>query len=400
MKLMRNQIRPYPWGSRTALADLLGEPSPAPTPQAELWIGAHPSASSVLGEDPDQSLAKVITLDPVGTVGPNAQAAFGARLPFLLKVLAADEPLSLQAHPCTEHARSGFAREEAAGIPLSAPDRNYRDGSHKPELICALTDFHAMCGFRDPTSTLRLLAELSVPEIDEYVAVLYHQPDAEGLRALFEALVSLPPEALTPLLDAVVSACTVRASTGSPFAAEYRTAQHLADRYPADAGVLVSLLLNRITLHPGQALFLPAGNLHAYLSGVGVEITANSDNVLRGGLTSKHVDVTVLMAVVDFTPGDVPILTGSPTWAGEVTYPTQVLEFQLSQMDLDGQVRDITHPGPQVLLTVDGYITATDNTGQAIPLVRGQTLWIPSADRDVRITGIGRVFRATDGMAA
>jgi len=400
MMLMRNQIRPYQWGSRTALADLLGKPSPANSPQAELWIGAHPSASSVLGEDPEQSLAHVIALDPAGTVGPNAQAAFGARLPFLLKVLAADEPLSLQAHPCTEHARRGFAREEAAGIAPSAPNRNYRDGSHKPELICALTDFHALCGFRDPTSTLQLLAELNVPALDQYSAVLSHQPDTQGLRALFGALICLPTAVLNPLLDAVVSACTDLASSGSPFATEYRTLQQLADRYPADPGVLIALLLNRITLNPGQALFLPAGNLHAYLSGVGVEIMANSDNVLRGGLTSKHVDVAELMAVVDFTPGDVPILTGTPTRTGEVTYPTPVLEFRLSQLHLDGQVRDITHPGPQVLLTVDGHVTASDNTGQAITLVRGQSLWIPSADRDVRITGTGRVFRATDGMAA
>ena len=217
-------------------------------------------------------------------LGRRVTAAFGPRLPFLLKVLAAAEPLSLQAHPSAAQARHGFAAEDRARVPLTAASRNYKDTSHKPELVCALTEFHALCGFRDPSITVRLLSELRVPALDHYLSLLSGQPDADGIRALFSSIITVPSSMFPPLLDAVLTSCVQKVREGSEFAAEYRTALELGERYPGDAGVLASLLLNRITLQPGQALFLPAGNLHAYLSGVAVEIMANSDNVLRGGL--------------------------------------------------------------------------------------------------------------------
>lgn len=424
MELMRNRVRPYAWGSRTAIAELLGEPSPAPHPQAELWIGAHPADSSVLldpdtpaagpdaggsrsrsgrGDDGGRPLVEVIAADPVGTMGEPVHRRFGARLPFLLKVLAAAEPLSLQAHPSSAQAERGFALEEAAGIPLSSPQRNYRDRWHKPELICALTEFEALCGFREPSRTVHLLAALEVPALDHYLGLLSGQPDEHGTRALFSSLITIPPSTLGPLLADVLAACVRRVQRGAQFsdefAAEYRTALALGERYPGDPGVLASLLLNRITLQPGQALYLPGGNLHAYLAGVGIEIMANSDNVLRGGLTPKHVDVGELMKVLDFSPGDQPILHGDPGAPGEWVYRTPAPEFRLSRIEPGPDRLEITHAGPQVLLVVDGTIEVTDGQGRTVSVPRGRSVWIGAHEGPVRVGGSGTAFRATDGLS-
>ncbi|WP_420124327.1 mannose-6-phosphate isomerase, class I [Nakamurella sp.] len=421
---MRNRVRPYAWGSRTAIAELLGEPSPAPHPQAELWIGAHPADSSVLldpdtpaagpdaggsrsrsgrGDDGGRPLVEVIAADPVGTMGEPVHRRFGARLPFLLKVLAAAEPLSLQAHPSSAQAERGFALEEAAGIPLSSPQRNYRDRWHKPELICALTEFEALCGFREPSRTVHLLAALEVPALDHYLGLLSGQPDEHGTRALFSSLITIPPSTLGPLLADVLAACVRRVQRGAQFsdefAAEYRTALALGERYPGDPGVLASLLLNRITLQPGQALYLPGGNLHAYLAGVGIEIMANSDNVLRGGLTPKHVDVGELMKVLDFSPGDQPILHGDPGAPGEWVYRTPAPEFRLSRIEPGPDRLEITHAGPQVLLVVDGTIEVTDGQGRTVSVPRGRSVWIGAHEGPVRVGGSGTAFRATDGLS-
>ncbi len=401
---MRNRIRPYAWGSRTAIAELTGEPSPTPHPQAELWMGAHPADSSLLIDDEgERPLVDVISADPVAALGRRADESFGGRLPFLLKVLAAAEPLSLQAHPSAEQAKRGFEMEDAANIPRNSGQRNYRDSSHKPELICALTEFQALCGFRDPAVTVELLSALDVPQLDHYLGLLSGQPDQHGIRALFSSFITIPPAVLGPLLSAVLSACVDRMRAGGPFTVEYRTALELGERYPDDVGVLASLLLNRITLQPHEAIYLPAGNLHAYLSGVGIEIMANSDNVLRGGLTPKHVDVPELMKVLDFTGGPVPVLAGVPSGPGEWTYPTPTREFRLSRLVLhgsgpDGGPREITHDGPQVVLTIAGELAVTDSAGRRVVVARGHSVWVAAADGPVWLSGTGTAFRATDGL--
>jgi len=400
VELMHNRIRPYAWGSRTAIAELTGEPSPSPHPQAELWIGAHPADSSLLVEaDGERSLADVIAADPVATLGARAHAEFDSRLPFLLKVLAAAEPLSLQAHPSADQAARGFALEESLGIPLSSPQRNYRDSWHKPELICALTEFDALCGFREPSATVRLLAALGVPQLDHYLGLLSGQPDRDGTRALFSSIITIPSVTLQPLLSAVLTACVELVRAGGEFIAEYRTALALGERYPGDPGVLASLLLKRITLQPGQALYLPGGNMHAYLSGVGIEIMANSDNVLRGGLTPKHVDVPELMKVLDFTPGDVQVLHGDAGRSGEAVYPTPAMEFRLSRLTTTAVPLEITHDGPQVLLVVEGELEVGDSSGRKLTVPRGRSVWIAAADGPVWVSGAGTAFRATAGLA-
>ncbi len=400
MELMDNRIRPYAWGSRTAIAELMGAPSPAPHPQAELWMGAHAGDPSVL-LDPagERSLLDAIADKPVLMLGERVEARFGPRLPFLFKVLAAAEPLSLQAHPSAEQAALGFDQEEAAGVPIGAGGRNYKDGNHKPELLCALTEFEALCGFRDPVVTVELLADLAVPQLDHYLSLLSGQPDSDGVRALFSSILTIPSSMLAPLLTAVLNACVRLVREGSAFAPEYRTALELGERYPGDPGVLASLLLNRVTLQPGQALYLSAGNLHSYLAGVAVELMANSDNVLRGGLTPKHVDVPELMRVLDFTAGDVEVLTGDEVRPGELVYRTPAPEFRLSRLALTGEPLGLDHDGPQVVVVVDGAATVTDGDGRSVAVRRGHSVWIAAGDVGVSISGSGLAFRATDGLA-
>ena len=299
MELLEGVIRNYEWGSTSSIPSFLGRPETG-EPWAELWFGAHPSGPSLLGAG-HEPLHAVIAADPVAALGPATADRFGA-LPFLVKVLAAAAPLSLQAHPSIAQAEAGYAREDAAGIPLDAPNRSFRDRLHKPELICALTEFDALCGFRDPLATLEILATIETPALDPIRSRIRAEPNAEGLNGLLEHLLTLGPA------DAQALVAPVVAMSGRPGpdegAGERTMAAALGARYPGDVGVVIALLLNLVTLRPGEALFLGAGNLHMYLNGTGIEVMANSDNVLRGGLTSKHIDIPTLLAVVDPQPFD------------------------------------------------------------------------------------------------
>jgi mannose-6-phosphate isomerase len=395
LELLDNPVRPYAWGSRTAIADMLGKPVPAPHPEAELWLGAHPGdPSRVAGE----SLVDVLAADPDGQLGASVVARWHGRLPFLLKVLAAEEPLSLQAHPSASQAAEGYAREEARGIPRDASNRNYPDPTPKPELLCALTEFHALAGFRDPRVTVALLHAVATPGLAPYVHLLAAEPNREGLRALFTTWITLPQPKIDALVPALLDECVVHVKEHGPFELECRTLLELGESYPGDAGVLAAALLNRLVLTPGEAIFLPAGNLHSYLSGVGVEVLANSDNVLRGGLTPKHVDVPELLRVLDFSYGDMAVSTGTPEGARYV-YRTTAPEFELSRLEwMDGSREPVTLPGgtPRILMTTDGELSVGELT-----LTRGQSVWIPASDPDVIVAPAGaaaRAFTATPGQ--
>ena len=340
MELLRGAIRTYAWGSRTAIADFTGRTAPTAHPEAELWLGAHPADPAFIeGPDGERSLLDLVSSDPEGQLGATVRSRFGDALPFLVKVLAADEPLSLQAHPSTEQAVEGFAREDRAGVPLSSPVRNYRDRSHKPELIVALGSFEALAGFRPVARTVELMRALAVSDLDPFVALLQGQSDADGLRALFTTWITAPQPDLDVLVPAVIDGAISYVRSGAAeFEAEAKTLLELGERYPGDAGVLAAMLLNRMHLEPGEAIYLPAGNLHAYLRGVGVEVMANSDNVLRGGLTPKHVDVPELLRVLDFTPAAEESLHPAVDRDGfELDYRTPADEFAVSVLTLDGR---------------------------------------------------------------
>ncbi len=394
---LHNPIQRYAWGSRSAIADLLGAPSPAPTPEAELWLGAHPSAPSrVAVPDGERSLLEVIEEDPEEHLGPDVNRQFGPRLPFLLKVLAAAAPLSLQAHPNAEQARAGYDAEEARGVPRDDPRRNYRDPRHKPELLCALGRFEALCGFRPVRPTLRLLDELEVSALRPQVDQLRAQPTADGLRDLFAFLLQAPPGLRRALVEGTLRGCARLAAGRGEFASHCAWALRLGNDYPDDIGILGSLLLNLLVLRPGEAVYLPAGNLHCYLEGTGVEIMANSDNVLRGGLTPKHVDRDELLRVVDFTPTVVTPLAAESLGQSEYVYVTQSAEFRLSRIELESVWCGQTE-GPEILLCTSGTASLTGATHQPGPLRRGDSVFVSARQGHYSLAGDAVLFRATVG---
>jgi mannose-6-phosphate isomerase len=386
-----NPIQAYAWGSRTAIAGLLGRPSPSAAPQAEMWMGAHPKAPSKIFIDGTwQPLDRLIEAFPAEILGPGVVERFGPRLPYLLKVLAAAEPLSIQAHPDLPQAREGFARENRAGIPIDAPTRNYRDDNHKPELICALSPFWALNGFRPPaeiSAHLRVLCPASLrEEIDAFEAVA----PAVAIRTLFSSLMTLD----TIRRGAVVNEAVTRARQGEGEGDVCRWVAALGRRYPEDIGVLAPALLNSVCLAPGEAMFLPAGRLHAYLEGTAIEIMANSDNVLRGGLTAKHIDVPELLRVLRFEGGRPEVLrTGDGT---EGRFDTPAAEFALWVLQPDG-LRPWTSPSGrrvEILLCTEGGGRLTAAGGQTTEFARGTALLVPAAAGTYRIDGRAVLYRA------
>ncbi len=421
VELLRNAVRPYAWGSRTAIAELLGGPVPAAHPQAELWLGAHPADPSVLlhADGAQTSLLEALRVDPDRHLGTRCVQRWGSRLPFLLKVLAAEEPLSLQAHPSAAQAAEGFAREEARGTPRDAPERNYTDPDHKPELICALTEFHALAGFRDPIHTVELLTALDTPPLAPYRALLAAEPNDDGLRALFTTWITMPQPAVETLLAATLEAAVallhrtarsggrsdVRTPCRSDYRGECRVVLELAEAYPGDVGVLAALLLNRIVLASGEAMYLPAGNLHTYLRGTAVEISANSDNVLRGGLTAKHVDVPELLRVLDFSYAELPLHSGEPVGPHEIAYRTPAEEFHLTRLEwAEGESTPVclSSPSPQILLCTQGSAQLSSLDGDSVKVQRGESVWLAAADPEVVVypeTGPVQLFRALPGLS-
>ncbi|MDV3126868.1 mannose-6-phosphate isomerase, class I [Mycobacterium sp. 21AC1] len=408
MHLLRPAVRTYAWGSRTAIAEFTGRPSPTAHPEAELWFGAHPGDPAWLQtEHGEESLLQAVQDDPEGQLGSTAVSRFGDALPFLVKVLAADEPLSLQAHPSAQQAQEGYDREDRLEIAVSAPTRNYRDRSHKPELLVALGQFDALAGFRPVARTVELMRALAVSDLDPFINLLSDQSDADGLRALFTTWITAPQPDLDVLVPAVLDGAVQYIRSGKKtFAAEAKTALELGERYPGDAGVLAALLLNRLSLGPGEAIYLPAGNLHAYLHGIGVEVMANSDNVLRGGLTPKHVDVPELLRVLDFTPTPEdqmrPETVRDDT---ELIYRTPAQEFAVSVLCVDGDHlgheidAQSRHDGPQVLLCTEGAAVVHAKSG-TLTLERGAAAWVGADDGPIRLTAgePTKLFRVTIGI--
>ncbi|MGW0846395.1 mannose-6-phosphate isomerase, class I [Streptomyces sp. NPDC002787] len=380
MDRLDNTVRPYAWGSTTAIPQLLGV-APTGEPQAEMWMGAHPGAPSRTGRGP---LTEVIDEAPERELGSPTVAKFGPRLPFLLKLLAAGAPLSLQVHPNLEQAREGYEDEERRGIPIDAGHRNYKDANHKPELICALTEFDGLCGFRAPLQAADLLAALDVDSLKPYVDLLHAHPEEAALREVLTAVLGADPEEMAHTVTEAAAACARLGGDYTPYA-------DIAHHYPGDPGVIAAMLLNHVRLQPGEALFLGAGIPHAYLNGLGVEIMANSDNVLRCGLTPKHVDVPELLRIVRFEATDPGVLRPEASPDGEEVYETPIDEFRLSRYVLPKATvpHDLTRATPQILLCTAGSVRAGEHT-----LGPGESVFVP-ADEKAEVSGPGTLFRAT-----
>ncbi|MFI6444808.1 mannose-6-phosphate isomerase, class I [Kitasatospora sp. NPDC050543] len=396
MDRLVNTVRPYAWGSVTAIPELLGQ-QPTGQPQAELWMGAHPGAPSRVDRgDGPRPLDELIAADPQGELGAAAVAGFGPGLPFLFKVLAAGIPLSIQAHPTLAQARAGFADEQARGIPLDAPERNYRDANHKPELICALDAFDGLCGFRHPTDAADLIAGLRVPALDPVIAILRGRPEGEALREALAAILSMDG-ATTAAVVGEVAEAVVRAAETDP-AGPYAAYTRITRTFPGDIGLIAGMLLNHIRLQPGEALYLGAGVPHGYLYGTAVEIMANSDNVLRAGLTPKHIDVPELLRIVEFEAAAPDVLRPVPVAdnPGEGLYPVPIDEFRLSRFDLGTEPRRIDGRAPQILLCTAGTARLTAADGSTVDLARGESAFLPATGKDTELAGPGAtLFRAT-----
>ncbi|WP_433136180.1 mannose-6-phosphate isomerase, class I [Actinomadura nitritigenes] len=374
---MVNPIRNYAWGSRTAIADLQGRPSPTAGPEAEVWIGAHPAAPSRLADG--TGLQAAIKADRAGLLGPGHD-----RLPFLLKILAVAKPLSIQVHPEPEQAHRGFAREEALGIPIDSPTRNYRDDWPKPELVYAVTAFEVLCGFRTPEVAARLLRALNGPRLRRLTNIL----GEAGPEAVLGALNAWPAADRSAL---VAEVCDADAPGPDP---ALRAAAVIAADHPDDPGVVASLLFNQITLQPGQALYTAPRTIHSYLRGTAVEIMASSDNVLRGGLTGKHIDTAELAAVTDFTPTRPEVLEPSPLPTGEELYAAPAEQFQLTRLRPRPPI-SIPVPGPSAILCIEGTLSVARG-GTTEPLTPGEALFVPyEGASPVVIEGDGVGFRAS-----
>ncbi|GAA0997644.1 mannose-6-phosphate isomerase, class I [Nocardiopsis tropica] len=392
MHRLTNQVRPYAWGARTAIPRLLGA-DPDGTPQAELWLGAHHGAPSTAHcEDGPRPLPRLIADDPRRVLGHGTAERFGARLPFLLKFLAAEAPLSLQVHPDATRARAGFDAEERAGIPLDAPHRNYRDPHHKPELLLALEPFEALCGFREPAATGAELRGLTC-ELAVLLRADLAVPDTHAaLRAALTRLLTLPDGSRERLLDEFVAEW----SASGPRGAHGDIVADLAVRYPGDPGAVASLLLNRVTLGPGQALFLPAGNLHAYLQGTAVEVMASSDNVLRAGLTAKHVDAPELLDVVDFSVLPIPYARPG-LLEGRREFRPAAPEFALHEIGPGRVAAHLPGEGPTVVLALHGRVELVAEVGQGLTLERGESVFVQADSGPIKVEGHGHVVAATVG---
>ena len=395
--VLKNPVQEYAWGSRTAIQSLLGLPVPSERPTAELWMGAHPKAPSAVMIDGEwQLLDTVIERDPVSVLGKGVAKRFSNRLPFLFKVLAVDRPLSIQVHPNLHQAREGFERENRLGIPLDAAERNYRDASHKPEILCALTPFEALKGFRTPEDILDLFDKISAATLSDELNRLRKVAEGSGLKHFFYSLVSMEKDRRIGVLEAVIRGARHFINEDRAF---YWMVE-LNREYPGDIGVLSPLLFNLVALEPGEAIYIPAGQLHAYLKGVGMELMANSDNVLRGGLTPKHVDVPELLKIVNFSPQPVRRVTLSAGLLGEKIYLTPAEEFQLSVILV---VKGHPFKSPvdrsvEIVICMEGEADIKDlESGQVLALGKGKSLIIPSAVRQYQIAGEATLYKATVG---
>jgi mannose-6-phosphate isomerase len=413
---LANPVQRYDWGSTTAIPAFLGTTADG-GPVAEVWMGAHPLAPSTLlvdGAEPAEPLDAAIAARPLELLGAEVVDRWGPRLPFLLKLLAADAPLSLQVHPTAEQAVAGYAREEADGPGRTAPGRRYRDAWHKPEIVLALTPFQALAGVRPPQLTLAVLHDLvpapgpggrgAPPALSAFGAALGRPVAGDAVRAAFDVVTAAGQDELAEASEVLAHAGGRRlAAGGGEHAQDDACLVELQRAHPGDPGVLLSTLLHHLTLQPGQCLYLAPGQLHAYRSGVAVEAMATSDNVLRAGLTHKHVDVAELAAVVDLEPAPAPVLAPVPRGPGALAFQPPVDDVGLDVVTLDGAGSGGSggpgalpvEAGPRIVLVLDGVVELVAGRSSLV-LRRGESVFVPAGE-EPGVRGAGRLAVARVG---
>ncbi|MFG1172636.1 mannose-6-phosphate isomerase [Erwiniaceae bacterium CAU 1747] len=391
MQKLINSLQNYAWGSKTALTDLYGIENPSQQPMAELWMGAHPKSSSQIKVDNvPKSLRAVIAADKTALLGKAVAERFN-ELPFLFKVLCADQPLSIQVHPSKSAAIEGFARENAAGIPPDAPNRNYKDDNHKPELVYALTPFRAINGFRPLQDIAALL--LPVAAAHPAIGTFIQSPTAATLSDLFASLLSMEGEVKTRALGILRE--QLSANAGEP----WQTIRSIAEFYPDDSGLFSPLLLNVIELKPGEAMFLFAETPHAYLNGVALEIMANSDNVLRAGLTPKYIDIPELLANLKFVEKPADSLLTVPVQQGNTQiFPIPVEDFSFAIHTLSAEPLRVEQQSAAIIFCIEGEALLTRGEEQ-LTLKPGESAFIAANESPVTLSGSGRVARAFNDLS-
>ena len=383
----------YDWGSTTAIPEMLGLESDG-APWAEQWYGAHPAGPTRLADG--RSLAALLASDPGRLLGEDVVRRFGPQLPFLLKVIAPDRALSLQVHPSLDQAVRGFERENTAGLAPDSPVRNFKDPNHKPEMVLALTRFEAVAGFRAPRRAAEVLGGLDSPLARRMRRTLRLNPTRFGIRQAFTELVSTDTRPQAAEVSELVAEISRRLAEGrSPSRRVDANVVEMARAFPHDPGIAAALLLNPVTLRRGEALFVPAGSVHAYISGLGVEVMASSDNVLRAGLTTKHVDVPAMLACVDYVAA--PPVRPAPEYLSRATraYYAPVDDFELLVTDVvprDGRV-PVPGRGPRILLGLEGTTMVTTSAGGA-ELSRGRALFVGADERALAVEGEGSFVQA------
>jgi len=394
--VLENRIQEYSWGSKSFIHELLGELSPAKRPMAEMWMGIHPSGPSMAVYNNERvPLEKLIGENPSGILGDSIARKFSNRLPFLFKVIAAAKPLSIQAHPNREQAKAGFLRENMSKKPMDRGDRNYRDENHKPELICALRPLLALKGFRDVEDIMDIMERLGVNAELPVAEILRRQPGVEGLKGFFIALMDIERDRRQNLLNEIVGKIE-DLGLSSP---EYEWIKRLSKEYPGDMGIMSPLFLNLVRLHPTEAMYIHPGELHSYLEGAGLELMANSDNVIRGGLTSKHIDLPELVNILDFTPRIPDILTPKGIDGPEKFYPVTAEEFMLSVISIRGKGETYESRGSrgaEIMICTDGDARVTDIChGETLQFKRGMSIFIPASVGRYLIRGETVIYKAS-----
>lgn len=387
--LMSNTIQNYAWGSIDSFSQLFDIANPQQQPQAELWMGAHPNGCSQVDYQGQKiRLSDLIASDPAHFLSANTAQTFG-ELPYLFKILAAEQALSIQVHPSKSEAEQGFAKENAAQIPLTAANRNYKDPNHKPELVYALTDYQAMNGFRPINEIVEHFQRLAIETLQPLLEHLQQQQTEVGLKSFFTELLSFSGSEKQVAIEQLIAYAHRHQEQ-----ALFQLILTLAETYPHDIGLFAPLILNVLTLKPGQAMYLDARTPHAYLKGTGLEIMANSDNVLRAGLTPKHIDITELAKCTRFAEKPASTLLLTPKITDDaLLFPVPVTDFKFAIYPQPKQCR-VNVSSAQILLAIDHDATLTAADGQTVTIHKGESIFIPAHTEHYQLSSLGRVAKA------
>jgi mannose-6-phosphate isomerase len=365
------------WGSHVAIASLQGRDIPTALPESELWMGAHESGPAGTDRPGAPDLAAVVRADPRRELGEACVARHGERLPFLVKVLAPGRAISIQAHPTAARARE---------VRASTGDTVYVDDSAKPEMLLAISPFEVFVGMRSPEEVAEVTRRLDVPRLRQMAERAATRP--EPCRSLLAAVLATPANRVADLARQVVAGCVRLSEADDEIGTAAAAVVEVAEMHPDDIGLVVLLLMHHRVLAPGEYVDVAAGVLHSYVGGLGIEVLANSDNVVRAGLTTKPVNVPELLRIVDPRATGVPG-RGRPAGPGLEVFPSASDRFLLHRVR-PGRLLPAT-PGPRIAFCLRGKVSLTA-PGRSMVLEDVESAFLPAGEGEVRLDGVGEVY--------